>query len=174
MKLRGNFCQDRIGIRRKTECSAGRSVDRFQFDHCKSLPACCIGKTVIERNHFADAPRLGKPLPVAVHRQHAAGEHEEIVSLLPRIASLGSISCQASASCCSRRSASVIARALSAPSRSRRAKAELHSTSDPHHTSMAESFATIDSSCRVCGSTTSSGTIAEASQNFTDPRAVPR
>ena len=30
----------------------GQSVDRCQIDHCKSLPACCIGKTVIERNHF--------------------------------------------------------------------------------------------------------------------------
>jgi hypothetical protein len=36
----------------KQKCSGSRSVDRCQIDHCKSLSACCIGKTVIERNYF--------------------------------------------------------------------------------------------------------------------------
>lgn len=91
-----------------------------------------------------------------------------------RMASLGSISCQLSASCRIRLIASVIAGAASAPSRSSRAKAETHSTSEPHHTSMAASFAASACRRRVDTSATSSGTIAEASQNLTDPSAALR
>ena len=60
-----------------------------------------------------------------------------------------------------------IAGELSAPSRSRRANAEMHSTADPHQTSIATSFAASACSGRVDSSATSKGTIAEASQNFT-------
>ena len=59
-------------------------------------------------------------------------------------------------------------------SRSRRAIAEAHSTCDPHHTKTSESpRASACSDCVVL-SATSSGTIAEASQNFTAPPGARR
>ncbi len=60
-----------------------------------------------------------------------------------------------------------IARVPIIPSRSRRAKAETHSTSEPHQTSIAESFTASDRKRWLDGSRTSNGTIAEASQNLT-------
>ena len=65
----------------------------------------------------------------------------------------------------------LIAVAISLPGRLTPALAqaggEMHSTADPHHTSIAESFTASACSLRVDSSATSSGTIAEASQNFT-------
>ena len=58
--------------------------------------------------------------------------------------------------------------------RSRRARAETHSTSDPHHTSMSGSLAANACRRRVEASAISSGMIADASQNLTGPPGVPR
>jgi hypothetical protein len=87
---------------------------------------------------------------------------------------LGSTSCQASAISLSRWKASSALFASSAASRSRRANAEAHFTADPHHASMSGSRCA--SACRrsVVVTATSSGKIAEASQNFTGLPGVPR
>jgi hypothetical protein len=91
-----------------------------------------------------------------------------------RIASPGSTSCQSDASRGSRSSANMITRSSSIPSRSRRARAETHSTTDPHQTSMAESSAASDCSRPLDSSRTSNGTIAEESQNLTGPLGAPQ
>ena len=68
-----------------------------------------------------------------------------IRSAVSRIESLGSISFQISENWPSRRKATASALPSTEPSRSRRVKAETHSTSDPHQTSMLGSSAA--SSC---------------------------
>jgi len=61
----------------------------------------------------------------------------------------GSISCHPSASCFSRSKASAAPFTSSKTARSRRARAEAHSTCDPHHTSVSESR--LASACRDRG-----------------------
>jgi hypothetical protein len=93
---------------------------------------------------------------------------------LSRTLSLGSISCHPTSNSFSRCKARAIIFSSAAPSRSRRASADMHSTREPHQTSISGS--SLRSSCkrRVNGSATRSGTIADASQNLTGPRAVLR
>gem|GEM_PF-6275025 len=88
--------------------------------------------------------------------------------------SLGSISCHSISNSCSRCKARVIICSSAVPSRSRRVSADMHSTREPHQTNISES--SLRSSCkrRVNGSAIRSGTIADASQNLTGPRAVLR
>jgi len=55
-----------------------QQISRPVSDQSLQIPPCVLHW---QGGHRADAPRLRKPPPVAVHRQYAVGEHEETVSL---------------------------------------------------------------------------------------------
>ena len=90
-------------------------------------------------------------------------------SAVPRIASLGSISIQVCIRMCSTCRALRSSTDVSPPSRTCRIRAEIHSVRVPHHTTIGGSSTRISRTVAEWGSSTRSGTIADASQNFTSP-----
>ena len=159
----------------RTQKTVAAKQDRLHHEH-EPFFARCGGKPIVERDDFERRrpslrrdKRSGKLERVCgaqrMHAQKSHGRFTNRVARLDLVPRAGQPT-QPIERVDGRRSSS-------APSRSRREIADAHSTSVPHHTSIAASASASFCSRTVASSFISSGTIAEASQNFIDRIAAP-